>query len=210
MSAPVTSGVAAQSAAEFSSVAHEVRQPLSTIESIAYYLSLVLPRGDEKVHEQLGRIQALVEQASWILTNAQQLSDFSPGVREPVDVEELIHRAVALRFAPGDLPSVEFRGDLPSVTADPGLITALIDNVLMLFRAVATHDHPLTVRASSAGCGIRIELETGVPGFRQETSLCPGASVSVESARRMVAAQGGSLDLEIDASSGIRLRVMLP
>ena len=49
-------------------VAHELRQPLSNIESIAYYLSMVLPQGDGRAQSELARIRALVEQSGEILT----------------------------------------------------------------------------------------------------------------------------------------------
>ena len=51
-------------------VAHELRQPLSNIEAVAYYLSLILPPGDAKIQEQLTCIRELVEQANSILSSA--------------------------------------------------------------------------------------------------------------------------------------------
>jgi signal transduction histidine kinase len=214
MSAPTGSGAAARSAAKpasaMSTIAHEARQPLSTIESIAYYLSLVLPRGDEKVHEQLERIQRLVEQTDWILTSALQLAEPVPGLRESVDVEELMARAVTTRFPSTDPPAMNLCDGLPRVDADPTTAFALIDNLVMLFRTVATKAHPLTLRASAQQSGVAIEMETGVEGYRQEASLCPGAALSLASARRMVDAHGGSFELQVDPASGIRLRLMLP
>ena len=48
-------------------IAHELRQPLSAIESIAYYLSLVLPRVGGPSRELAWRLQQLVEESNWIL-----------------------------------------------------------------------------------------------------------------------------------------------
>lgn len=206
MSALTGSGAAAQSATALSTIAHELRQPLSTIESIAYYLTLVLPHGDEKVHEQLDRIQRLVEQTGWILTSAQQLAEPRPAARGPADLQDLIRRTVAARFPSGDAPMMMLCEDLPRVDADP----ALIDNLLMLFRSVSTKDHPVTVRTSPAPRGVMVEMETSAPGYRQEGSLCPGATLSLESARRMADAHGGSLEIAVDPATGIRLRLMLP
>ena len=56
-------------------IAHELRQPLSTIESIAYYLGLILPRDNEKIQDQLTRLQELIEQSNWIITSGLQLAD---------------------------------------------------------------------------------------------------------------------------------------
>jgi signal transduction histidine kinase len=54
-------------------VAHELRQPLSNIETIAYYLSLVLPKNDPKIQEQLERIRELVHETNEILSNGIRL-----------------------------------------------------------------------------------------------------------------------------------------
>ncbi len=51
-------------------LAHELRQPLSNIEAIAYYLSMILPPGDQNIQAQLGRIRELVEQSNSILSSA--------------------------------------------------------------------------------------------------------------------------------------------
>jgi signal transduction histidine kinase len=51
-------------------IAHELRQPLSTIEAIAYYLSMIVPPGDARIQMQLARIRELVEQSSLILSAA--------------------------------------------------------------------------------------------------------------------------------------------
>ena len=44
-------------AVDFETIAHQLRQPLSAIESIAYYLSLVLPRDGGPAREQAARLQ---------------------------------------------------------------------------------------------------------------------------------------------------------
>jgi signal transduction histidine kinase len=65
-------------------VAHELRQPLSNIEAIAYYLSMILPRGDAKIQLQLARIRELVEQSDLILSNALGLETAPASGQQPV------------------------------------------------------------------------------------------------------------------------------
>ena len=52
----------------FATVVHDLRQPLSSIETIAFYLSMVLPPGDLKVQAQLARIRELVQESNEILS----------------------------------------------------------------------------------------------------------------------------------------------
>lgn len=192
-------------------IAHELRQPLSTIGSVAYYLSLILPPGDEKIHEQLTRLQQLVEQSSWILANGQQLTEVLRFQPEPVDIEELITESIAARSAAGGAPAqLSLAGNLPPVHADPGLARALFENLLILFRLVSSTEFPTCLRTAPAEGGAAIEIVCGASGFRSEASLGPGSTLSLECARRVVERHGGALTLNIDPSSGIQMRVVLP
>ena len=55
----------------FDDLAHDLRQPLSVIEALAYYLEIT--SGDEKVCAHLQRIQAMVSEANCILERNQNL-----------------------------------------------------------------------------------------------------------------------------------------
>jgi nitrogen-specific signal transduction histidine kinase len=46
---------------------HEMRQPLSSIEAIAYYLEMTLPAEEVQARQYMWRLQQLVEQANAIL-----------------------------------------------------------------------------------------------------------------------------------------------
>jgi signal transduction histidine kinase len=197
-------------------IAHELRQPLSTIESIAYYLTLVLPRGDDKIHSQLRQLQQLVEQSDWILSNGLQLTGPLAISPEVLDFEELLTEVIASRGWPPDcLPRLELAGNLSLVRVDPGLGRALVGNLLMLFRQLATEAHPAILRTgatlgqATAG-GIAFEMETAAPGHGSEASLGPGGTLGLECARKIAAAHGGSLECIVDPMAGIRVRVMLP
>ena len=51
-------------------VVHDVRQPLGTIESSAFYLNLLLGESDPRVAEQVRVIQRQVKEAARILSQA--------------------------------------------------------------------------------------------------------------------------------------------
>ena len=191
-------------------IAHEIRQPLSTIESIAYYLSLVLSV-DEKHREQLSRIQQLVEQSNWILSNGLALADPRRGAPEASDLEDLITQTVAARVASLDPPvNVELAANLPLVHLDPGLGRALIENILGLFRQLATEEHPVNVRTAALEWGVELEVSTSAPGYRSILALPPGSALSLDCAERTAMLHGGACTHSIDSVSGIRVRVMLP
>ncbi len=56
--------------APMAALAHSLRQPLSTIETAAFYIGMVVPEEETKVHEQLQLIVDEVERAGDVLTRA--------------------------------------------------------------------------------------------------------------------------------------------
>ena len=51
-------------------MAHDLRQPLSSIEAIVYHLSTILPRSDQKIQAHLRHIRELVQQTDEILSSS--------------------------------------------------------------------------------------------------------------------------------------------
>jgi light-regulated signal transduction histidine kinase (bacteriophytochrome) len=180
-------------------LAHELRQPLSTIESIAYYLTLILPQ-DKKIHEQLDRIQMLVQQSNWMLTSGQFLSDPLKVTREPVQLADLMEHV--------DLTGIDaqIEEDLPVITADASLVRAMIDNLIGLVRQFPA---PATFRAARGREVAVLEFASEVTGHGSEVSLGPGATMSIHGSRRVVEAHGGAFHIDVDARNGIAVRVML-
>ena len=62
------------SQANIQTLAHDLRQPLSTIEAIAYYLEMTLPPELLEARRHLMRLQKLVEDSNAILTGAVDAS----------------------------------------------------------------------------------------------------------------------------------------
>jgi nitrogen-specific signal transduction histidine kinase len=193
----------------FGHVAHELRQPLSNIESIAYYLTLVLPRNDEKVQEQLARIRQLVEQSNWILSSGLRLAAPTPPAPEPVDFEELITEVVSFASSHVNL-RLEFAGDLPLLRLDQRQGRELVETLLMLVRPLATDASPAVLRTSRSGAGALLEVLAP-----SEAALGAGSELCIESARQIAQAHGGTVECDLLSecnapSAGFHVRVMLP
>ena len=62
---------------------HDLRQPLSSIEAIAYYLEMTLPAEQQETRHYMRRLQQLIDQTSSILTaltDVQKSERSEPGV----------------------------------------------------------------------------------------------------------------------------------
>ncbi|HTD43048.1 MAG TPA: hypothetical protein VK687_02665 [Bryobacteraceae bacterium] len=196
-------------------IAHELRQPLSAIESIAYYLGLILPPGDDRARGHVARLQQLVEQSNWILICGLQLADQTPLAPVPLDLQQLIRQAIAARTSQGHPPpDLKLSRDVYMVRLDRARGRALIENLLAMFIHVAGDAHPVRLRTAApdtedAG-GVVLEISTAAPGYGSEAALGSGSALGLECARRIVHAHGGSLTIDVDPVSGIRLRAVLP
>ncbi len=202
---------ASSPAVDLQTIAHELRQPLSAIESIAYYLSLALPRDSRPARKQARRLQQLVEQSNWILTSALQLADETPLAPLPVNLEELIIQTVNSCAVQGE-PRIhlELAGGLPLVNLDPGRGRALLENLLTLFRQLASDLHPIRVTTANGEGGVSFGIATAIPGYRSEASLGPVCSLSIQIARRVIEGHGGTLSIHVEAARGVSLMVVLP
>jgi len=198
-------------AVDLQTIAHELRQPLSAIESIAYYLNLALPRDSRPARKQARRLQQLVAQSNWILTCALQLADNTALAPQQLNLEELIIQTVNTCAAQGDFRThLDLAGGLPLVNLDPGRGRTLLENLLTLFRQLASDLHPIRVTTGAGEGGVFLGIATSIPGCRSEASLGPGCGLSIQSARRVVEAHGGTFNIDVDAVSGVSLKVVLP
>jgi hypothetical protein len=169
-------------------VAHEVRQPLSNIEAIAYYLAMVLPPGDEKIQAQVAHIRELVAQADWILSNGLRLAGSGPSSQRPAAVplilDELITESLSSSGTGQSDVILALCGDLPLVHLDPREGRELVDSLLVLFRTMASGAGPVTVTTSARPeGGVQLELQIA-DGSSWGVA---GSQLALESARRVAA-----------------------
>ena len=213
-------------------LAHELRQPLSAMESIAYYLDLVLDRGDQRARDHALRLHGLVEQSNWILSCALELANERDLVPALVDLTELVTQAIAARLLPGQTPpELILADDLPLVHLDPARGRVLISNLLALFERLAQRPHRVQVRTSFTLLDSMLDsvvLELAVAVTRdpmrlreplqarpqvlstQPVSWGTGGAMGIESMQRVVQAHGGDLEVFADPRNGYRAILSLP
>ena len=195
-------------------LAHELRQPLSNIEAIAYYLKMIVPQDDVKIQGQLARIRELVEQSNWILSSAISLAGSSsaalppevPPVNvPPVNLEEIITESVISSGAATDV-RLALDGNLPLVHLNPREGRDLMDSLLLLFRSIAAGAGPVTVTTSARPeGGVLIEIQAPADG----SQVVAGSQLALDSAQRVARSHGGTFTVD-HPTDGIRGRLMLP
>lgn len=202
---------AAQPALDLATLAHELRQPLSHIESIAYYLSLVLPRGDHKLQEQVARLQQLVEQSNRILSAGLQLSGTLPSQNRPLDLEELVTAAATAQLVTGRPRfKLELLGGSPLIALDPSRGRTLVELILGLLGQFATIEHPVVVRTKSEAGSVLLSMECRAAVLRSPSDLGPGSALIIEAATRIASSPGGAFHWQVSEESGAQFVCRLP
>jgi len=192
-------------------LAHELRQPLSTIETIACYFEMVLPRHESRARQQLERLSEVVEQAGWILSDSVHFLQASDPNPQLIDLDEFISESVA-DLARGS----HFRIDVamastPSmVRLDPEQTRHLLQSLLHFFRQSSKADPRLGVKVSGAQGKVILEFEArGMEYtyhelhsmFEPYSSHSPaGYGLALASVRRIVQVHGGEIDWSMDGT----------
>jgi PAS domain S-box-containing protein len=204
-------------------VAHEIRNPLNSINGFAQLIRDRTGEGD-KVHgyaelvvREAGRINKIIED---ILDLARRrVPDF-----KATDINRLVEdvgEAIAEKASEKGV-SMEYRYDLsvPSVAADGSQLREVFLNLLhnaidasetggSIEVVTGTEDEWLTVNVADQGCGMNEEVQARLfePFF---TTKSVGTGLGLVITRRIIEAHGGSIETESEEERGTRFTIKLP
>jgi signal transduction histidine kinase len=202
-------------------LAHELRQPLATIESISHYLNMVLPRTEAKARRQLAKLQDEVRNMHWALADAEHLLEAPPVNLHLLDLTEVVSRNLS-EWAPAEAAGLHFRlePDLPLVQLDLAQMQRLLRNVVVLFQRVSAPDRSIVVRTYGAGSEIVLEIASEALEYSAEdvTPLFepsglgrpPLPALAIANARRIAQMHGARVEAKTDPPHGLTLSIAFP
>ena len=211
-----------------SSVGHELRNPLSVINSAIYYLKMIQPNAAEDVKEYLGIIDQEVRTAEKIITDLLDFSRTKSVDREAVSVSELIRRTLERFPVPESVAvTIEVPPDLPQVFVDVHHMTQVLGNLtvnacqamtssnestlivgqLSLYSTVQNDMINITVKDNGAGISAENMNKIFEPLFTTKTK---GIGLGLAVSQKLVAANEGRIEVESEAGKGTSFHVYLP
>lgn len=202
-------------------VAHELRQPLSTIESIAFYLDLVLPRAEGKARRQLAKLQLEVRQINWILSDTIHFLQAAPLQLHLLDLTEVVSKNLSeWNTLHGAGTCLRLEQDLPQVWLDLEQIQHLLRNVVAFFGRFSPPEHSIVLRTYAANDAVMLEITSSAPEcgttdlqplFEPFDSRLPGGSgLGLASVRKIAEAHGARLEVHNNPAGTISLTVAFP
>lgn len=145
---------------------HDVRQPLSGIENVAFMLEMASTADDQKTIARLEHLRHLVDQTNWILEDAVRASQVLEALPTPQDICQILRDAAA-RMSLREDRSLSLR--LPQqaviVSVDRDLMERLLHWVHQFSLSVAQSTDPPEIRCVETGGRARVTL-TLSPGGR--------------------------------------------
>lgn len=148
-------------------LAHDLRQPLSSIECIAYYVDMVLGDREPEVQKQCELLRRMVQQAHWLLEDASLAVSMHAAACGPVSLSQLLTRLGA-EMALHEERSLELRMEMDVVVTTPVEAAAsFCSHVLSFFRNVAQAEDPIVVTVAVSE-DVHLEISAEVLGDLDE------------------------------------------
>lgn len=202
------------------SIAHELRNPLSVIETSLYILQGRIGE-DERARKHGDRIREHLAIANDIITKLLEMIRDKPLVRAPVDLAALA-RDVALAVARPPGVSVDISGveGLPKVTGDPVQLRQVLVNLLENAVHAASPEGEVRLSGSAEEGLVHLAVEDSGKGVDESirarlfeplvTTKVKGIGLGLALVKRMVERHGGSLWYQRSPLGGAAFRVRLP
>jgi signal transduction histidine kinase len=206
---------------------HQLRTPLAALRLRLENLERDLdPAGP--AHEDVGGALAEVTRLSRLVDGLLELArtDRSASAPQPIELSPLVDQRVEAWVALAGERSVELVADVESglvVRSTPGRLEQVLDNLLANALEVAPGGSAVRVRATRQRDGVELSVIDAGPGMTPDqrarafdrfwrpagASRDGGSGLGLAIVRRLVTADGGSVDLDEAPGGGLAARVVL-
>lgn len=221
----------ADSAALLSTVAHELRSPLTGVKGFSATLLRNWDRfSDAEKRVMIETIEADADRVTRLITELLDVSRINTGHlrvhAQVVEVAPVLQRERQRRSASGSAPEeivIDVPADLPAVWVDPDrleqIITNLVDNALRHGRPPVTLSARASVVEGFAGVDVIVTDDgDGIPEHQRELAFTrfwqggttTGTGLGLYLVRGLVEAHGGTIAVEDAPGGGALMRVTFP
>jgi signal transduction histidine kinase len=198
-------------------LAHELRNPLSSIRGSAEYLERAASDEKPLVKELAGIIRDEVDRTNSLVTRFLDFARPLEPRREQVDITKVIDKAAA--HAKVQIIR-NYSPEVPPMAIDPALIEQVLINLMTNAKQASPPDAPITVVTRMAGDNAEIgviDRGCGIPPDRIDTIFNPfvttrsdGVGLGLAIVSKIVDGHGGRMAVDSEPGRGSTFRVFLP
>jgi signal transduction histidine kinase len=190
---------------------HELRQPLSALESIAFYLQMTLGGKGSDISTHVDRLQQMVDNANWVLSDVLHLLQMAPPNPVAIDLAELAEEVLTEAWV-SDGMAVEraLAEGLPNIWADVEQCRHLLRSALQFLRRSVDEPRAVVLSAAVLGGGVWFELSGSAPAVDVNALFSPLEPNQLFTCRRIAENNGGKFTAVQDAAGRLTLRFDVP
>ncbi|MCP4254058.1 MAG: HAMP domain-containing protein [Candidatus Scalindua sp.] len=204
------------------SIAHEIRNPLATIDSTAYYLKRKLKDADEKTRSRLDRIINEVKESTDIIQSLQDLTKLKEPQKTRIDLHGIIEDGIEMSNIPRAVELVNnATRDKLLVDVDGKQIAIVLRNILA--NAIQAMEGKGTIRitAGKAEDGfVDVSLMNSGPGIEPENlgkvfqpfygTKTGGFGYGLTICKMIMKKNGGSIKAQSGKEKGVTFILRIP
>ncbi len=202
------------------SIGHELRNPLSVMETSLYILRGRVP-DEDGTRRHLDRIGDQLRAANGIITNLLDIIRDRPVAQQPVALAMVLEEAAGTLTLPGAVAlERDGLGDLPPVRGDALQLRQVFVNLLENAAQAAAPEGRIWVRGASAPGTVSVSVEDTGPGVDEAvrarlfepliSTRDRGVGLGLALVKRIVERHGGSVAYQRGAAGGACFTVRLP
>ena len=204
------------------SVGHELRNPLSVINSAAYYLKMIQPAASEETKYNLDIIEQEVLIAEKVINNLLDFGRTIVADSEVVSVSKLISQTLNRVTVPASIKVIlDVPDNLAKVSVDPLQATQIFGNLILnACQAMNAPGGKLTISAALQGSMIEVHINDNGIGISQEnmqkifdplfTTKVRGVGLGLPLSKKLIEANGGCIKVLSEEGKGTTFTVCLP
>ncbi|EYV03498.1 sensor protein ZraS [Escherichia coli O121:H19 str. 2010C-3840] len=204
-------------------VAHEIRNPLSSIKGLAKYFAERAPAGGEA--HQLAQVMAKeADRLNRVVSELLELVKPTHLALQAVDLNTLINHSLQLVSQDANSREIQLRftanDTLPEIQADPDRLTQVLLNLyLNAIQAIGQHG-VISVTVSESGAGVKISVTDSGKGIAADqleaiftpyfTTKAEGTGLGLAVVHNIVEQHGGTIQVASQEGKGSTFTLWLP
>ena len=206
-------------------VAHEINNPLTGVLTFSHLLK-EKPNMDEQDQQDLDLIIHETTRAAEIVSNLLDFARERPPKKEPLDVNDVIHRTVRLIRSQKQFDRItieeQFGESVPRVEGDRNQLQQVLLNLSLNSCAAMPEGGEIRIATSAVNGNVRIEVTDtgcGIPDdvldkvfdpFFSTKPVGKGTGLGLSVSLGIVQQHGGAMEVESETGKGTRFTIVLP